>query len=480
MADVEDYAVMVAEADWGALPYKSAAVIGIAAIFYLLSSIRVSPSQINNGHEHVFGSDTLQQTGRDATSTILKSSTTTQIPTPTVTQTVTATADPDKVASSLAKELYPVLDTHIASLKRELLAIQNQNLWIMMGALLVMFLFTSALWYFFMYKPVYNAFKEERSRNNGGRSGYTNIQTTISLPPAPEDPPNPEAPTNGEQLSGNGDLPEELADAVQLHGTGAPPEHTSVATETLKSASPGLQKSALSEELIKSEDSPGSDGSTHSEATLTAHDSPPELQPAIEDTTVAEQATPAVEDLTPSEALKNARKVIEHVFTNVQTRANKKATLHDMVESYRRYLISQQYIECFAGVYSERKAQELVETKLNEISDWIDNDLAVHEKTIAVLRKRVRDRLEAHFVSVQAPRNDAELLNYKSTYALTVLDQVKEAPNMSATHQRLSESLEMLDRLICVRSRDEMQEAIGRHYTELAAAKHAAGSSTAA
>ena len=259
MPDLQDFAVVVAEVDWGNAAWQSAKVVGLLTGFYLLH-VRIGPAQDNTGHDYVFGSDTLQQAGSDATSTSLRSSSTTHIPTATVTKTVTATADPDKVASSLANKLLPVLDSRFASLKEEVVAMQARYTLFMMIGLLLLFLLTTAFWYFLMYKPVYKALKEERDRNTGGRLRYNHIRTTLDRPPVSEDPHSTRELVHGERPNGNDSLtieqniktetidltpvaPQEsdtdsvLADVEHRKDSGSPLDQPNAGSDTVDSAS---------------------------------------------------------------------------------------------------------------------------------------------------------------------------------------------------------------------------------------------------
>ena len=472
MADLQGYAVMVAETDWGALAYKSATVIGIAAVCYILT-IRIMPAETSTGHDYTLNSDTLQQVGSDATSTILRSSTTTHIPATTVTQTVTATADPDKVASSLAKQLLPVLESQIASLKQELIAIQARNFLYMIIGLLLMFLLTSAYWYFFIYRPVYKAFREERDRNTGGRSDYSNMRTTVSLPPAPEDPPNPEESTNDGQRDDHGGLPDEVpTDGEHPKGNGTPLDHTKPGTRTVNPEPAPEQP--ISEDFADA---------AHGEEKSTASNSPRQSQPTIEieasDTPVTaqpletEESPTLVEGLKPSEGLKNARDHLEamKVFW-VQTRADKRGMLLDLVRRYYGFLNygSPSIVQVLRKKFDEEQMKELVGNKWAEHEEWVTTKIRVDQKLPQVLKKIVQKDLENHYDTLQQPKNAAQLEIHRENVMPRML-KVKMALDMSATSDSLDAGLRQLEKLVPVRSITEFDCAIRDHIVELNAAE---------
>lgn len=460
MADLEDYAVMVAEADWGALAYQSATVIGVAALFYLFH-LRITPVQIDTGHDYVFGNDTLQQVGNGATSTFLRSSTTTHIPTATVTQTVTATADPDKVASSLAEQLLPVLDSRIASLKRELIATQARHTSSMMIGLLLLFLLTTAFWYLLRYRPVYKALREERDRNTGGRLRYNNIRTTVDRPPAPEDPHSTEELVHGDRPNDNGgptaeksiktetidltptapresDTDRALVDGEHRKDNGTPIDHTNAGSDTVDTApAPG-------EPVIEELADP-----THSEVQSTVASpllqSPPVVEAIIPQTPQEQPAFTNQPQPEPKDF-----KIPSMVFTRYNTQGlDDRAQLFLLLNSYFSWLG-----DIALGRISRsgnQKACDDITQGHARFSSWIEageNKEGVHRaKTVATRRKRLEQQLHEHFRTVHPPTNLATLQNHKTDYRPT-MNMLRNSEQARTQYDELNEQLTALESII--------------------------------
>ena len=177
-SDTGDYAMAGLENDWSAF---AVGVIGVVVLICAPLLVKKFHRKRDPIYEDIFPSDPLERSGEDATSTLLRPSSTTGPFTHTITETITQTVfvapNPDEVASQMLGQVQPAMSSQVLSLEsRQATRQDEQLLYITLGILLFVILALLS-GFLFIYQLVRKQFLNQHDRPCGGHPPYISIST---------------------------------------------------------------------------------------------------------------------------------------------------------------------------------------------------------------------------------------------------------------------------------------------------------------